>query len=447
MKKWKLSSYTSVFEQPSGDLLLHNGFMGAVARIPPSRANAFQQFFEAGVTEADLIETDVQGLCDGGFFAPAEMDEHAVVPRILDQERNLLSFRLSILPHQHCNFRCTYCYERFKLGRMQPEVVAGLKALANRLASEFPELQVNWFGGEPLLALSIVCELSAHFRDCCGRSGARYASGMTTNGYRLHPEVVTLLLNHGVTSYQVTLDGPERLHDAHRKLKGGAGTYRRILANLCDMRSRLEEFKVNIRVNFDRSSVDHIEHWVGDELAPLLGDDQRFALEFHPVGRWGGSNDRNLEVCDADRIEAARLGFLSRSQFARFPDRRVKALLSPHGNVCYAGKETAIVVGSDGKVYKCTLAFDDPRNLVGRLTPNGELELDRSRWELWTKTNGNTESRCGQCSFFPCCQGRVCPLATMNRGLPVCPMSRKEYERLVQLVADHGRVHSAPRAQ
>ncbi|PPU93786.1 hypothetical protein XalbCFBP2523_04890 [Xanthomonas albilineans] len=38
-------------------------------------------------------------------------------------------FSLILLPTEKCNFRCTYCYEDFATGRMQPKVVEGIKAL------------------------------------------------------------------------------------------------------------------------------------------------------------------------------------------------------------------------------------------------------------------------------------------------------------------------------
>ena len=36
---------------------------------------------------------------------------------------------LFLLPTERCNFRCTYCYEDFNIGRMRPAVSAGVKAL------------------------------------------------------------------------------------------------------------------------------------------------------------------------------------------------------------------------------------------------------------------------------------------------------------------------------
>ncbi|HEY6572205.1 MAG TPA: hypothetical protein VI198_02705, partial [Candidatus Eisenbacteria bacterium] len=41
---------------------------------------------------------------------------------------------LILLPTEACNFRCVYCYEAFRLKRMEPSVVAGVKRLLERRA-------------------------------------------------------------------------------------------------------------------------------------------------------------------------------------------------------------------------------------------------------------------------------------------------------------------------
>jgi uncharacterized protein len=107
----------------------------------------------------------------------------------------------------------------------------------------------------------------------------------------------------------------------------------------------------------------------------------------------------------------------------------------PHGNVCYAGKESSIVVRSDGKICKCTVALEDPRNHVGQLTKDGQLHIDQSIWNLWVKLDDKEDSKCGSCSFGAACQSRACPLIAINEKEPPCPMTKSQYESLVKLAA------------
>ena len=63
---------------------------------------------------------------------------------------------LIILPTEKCNFRCTYCYEDFLIGKMPPAIERGVKALIDRRSDSLDRLEISWFGGEPLLAADVV---------------------------------------------------------------------------------------------------------------------------------------------------------------------------------------------------------------------------------------------------------------------------------------------------
>ncbi|HVR98040.1 MAG TPA: radical SAM protein, partial [Thermoanaerobaculia bacterium] len=70
------------------------------------------------------------------------------------------ALELIILPTEKCNFRCTYCYEDFAVGRMKPVIVESVKELIRRRAGDLDTLCLSWFGGEPLLARDIVLDVS-----------------------------------------------------------------------------------------------------------------------------------------------------------------------------------------------------------------------------------------------------------------------------------------------
>lgn len=434
MSYWKLSEYSKLVSCESGDVLLYNSFMGAVARVPTEQADKVRRCGREGIAESDPADPVLKELCSGGFFVPAEFVEREICNDILDKERTA-TFRIIILPHENCNFRCLYCYEKFERGRMLPEVVQGLKELVRSMGPEYGGISVSWFGGEPLLARDIISELSGSFIESCQQGNIPYTSSITSNGYLLTDDSVTALLADGVKHFQVTLDGPREIHDNHRHLADGTGTYLKILGNLVRMRNREEDFEVRIRVNFTNASTGKIAEWISGEMAPLFAGDKRFALRFHPVGRWGGKNDAQLDVCDMLTGSQTKHEFLKKTAGLNFSDQIAREYLRPHGSVCYAAKESSIVVGSDGTLYKCTVALDDSRNRVGKLTGDGRLHLDMDLWNPWVKAGDRNNSRCGSCFFYPPCQGRSCPLAAMNRKTPQCPVKDEEIENLVRIVA------------
>jgi uncharacterized protein len=435
---WKLSHYTSVIrDSDSGDILLHNSFMGAIALVPAHKAKNIEKFLSHEINGSDLTDEGFQELCEAAFFVPSNINERQLVSKIIDKEREL-GFQIIILPHENCNFRCVYCYEKFERDKIEPDVVVGLKAFVARKVQEVKSLSISWFGGEPLLALDSICDLSDSFLHSCEQYGVTYTSDITTNGYLLTDEIVDSLLKRKVTSYQVTLDGPEDIHNRSRKLAGGGETYRTILDNLSRMRDRSETFSVSIRVNFrEEHTASPMEQFM-HEVQTLFEGDTRFNLAFHPVGRMGGPNDPDLDICDFKSQGTFRTAFSKRSLELGFSDDLIKQGLQPHGNVCYAGRESSIVVGSDGTVYKCTVAFDDARNHVGRITRVGELLVNQARWDLWTKLDDKEVGKCTSCSYSPSCQSRGCPLGAIVDKIPPCPMTRDEYEAMVKLVALNG---------
>ena len=408
--------------------------MGAIANVPEDKTQILEPLLACEFEDSELKEETIRELCEAGFFVPVDIKERALVDEILKKESKS-GFHVIILPHENCNFRCVYCYEKFERGKMKPDIAAGLKTFIAGKVEEIKTLSIAWFGGEPLLARSLIYDLSDSFLHSCEQNGVTYTSGITTNGYFLTADVVDSLIERRITSYQVTLDGPEKLHNQSRRLAGGGDTYKKILNNLSGMRNRSESFSVKIRVNFGKQHSAQLMDEFLSEIQSLFKGDSRFDLHFHPVGRWGGQNDSNLDVCNSESIGAVRAAFMKQSLDLGFSNHMAKQHLRPHGNVCYAGKETSLVVGSDGKIYKCTVAFDDPRNHVGKITKYGELLINQERWDLWTKLDDKNVGKCTSCSFSPTCQSRGCPLAAMNQEEPPCPITEVEYEDTVKLVA------------
>jgi len=434
MRKWHISSYTRAIESESNELLLHNSFMGSIARIPLHESQTIKRYLSCEIEESDLINTTLKDLCEAGFFVPSDIDERKIVDETIRQEKEA-SFSIIILPHENCNFRCVYCYEKFERGRMEQDVINGLKLLVDNKVQKVKHISIAWFGGEPLLARDIIYDLSDSFLESCKRNAVSYSGGITTNGYLLTCDVVDALLKRRVTSYQVTLDGTEETHNQSRKLAGGGETYQKILDNLVGMQCRDENFSVKIRVNFSKDHTPSVMEEFLDKMRLTFAGDSRFNLNFHPVGKWGGSNDSELNVCDANSAGFVRSELFKKSLQLGFSDAPIKRSLQSHGNVCYAGRETSIVVGTNGTIYKCTVAFDDLRNHVGKITRDGDMVIDQAKWDLWTKLEDKDTGKCGSCSFSPTCQSRGCPLVAINNKEPPCPMTKEEYESRVKLVA------------
>ncbi len=152
---------------------------------------------------------------------------------------------LILLPTEQCNFRCVYCYEDFSIGRMSFTTIQGVKRFIDRRMKDLRLLHVSWFGGEPLLARPVIEEISSHIlKSAAERDGLDYGGDITTNGYLLNSSTVQRLSGLGISFYQISLDGPEFLHDRTRVRRNGKGSFRQIWKNLIAIR----DSKININV-------------------------------------------------------------------------------------------------------------------------------------------------------------------------------------------------------
>jgi uncharacterized protein len=310
-------------------------------------------------------------------FRIADSIDPQLLLRCLSNE----SLHLVLLPTEACNFRCVYCYEDFRLGGMQPEVVHGVKALLSRRAPGLADLTISWFGGEPLLARRVIEDVMTHVRALAeANPRLRVTSDATTNGYLLTRDLAERLLDLGVSQYQVSFDGTRGRHDLKRVRAGGGATFDRIWGNLLDLRGLERDFKISIRVHVDRENVEDIRQFI-DQCAEAFARDPRYEMFIRGLSRLGGPNDPNLVVLD--RAEGERI---YEELKARARSRGLRTLeIRPYDSVCYAARGNSYVVRADGRLNKCTVALEHPSNQVGRIRENGTVEVDAEKMLSWMR--------------------------------------------------------------
>ncbi|MNP18518.1 hypothetical protein D3C76_1110030 [compost metagenome] len=106
----------------------------------------------------------------------------------------------------------------------------------------------------------------------------------------------------------------------------------------------------------------------------------------------------------------------------------------PSGAVCYAAKPNSLVIGSDGKLYKCSIALDDENNQLGQLHADGSMELDTEKVARWTDSGEEQDAVCKACFFRPACQGNHCPLYRIRTGKRPCPHEKRKIKQVLHLL-------------
>lgn len=423
--RWSPSRFNVQATTEEGWLLLWNTFTGNMNAFKPHQREALLSLLSRkGVDSSNKFITY---LVSRGFLVPEEADELRRVQYAFGKEsyRND-KLELILLPSEDCNFRCTYCYEDFRRGTMLPEVREGIRKLVESRLGSLRELTVNWFGGEPLYGMEAIDDLAPYFSELCNRHGISYFSHMTTNGYLLTDEVAGRLLAANVTDFQITLDGLSEDHDKMRPARDGGGTFQTIFDNLVSMSQRSEDFSVVIRVNFNGDNAPRLDALL-QNLSAEFANDSRFTISFHSVGRWGGDNDANISVCGRDEAQHYRMKLKSA---ARQLGLSVTSGWMPGAGVgsqvCYAARPYNFIIGAHGDLMKCTIDLDKrDRNIVGRLSRDGVMDLDMDKMALWTEPAFERDTGCQSCHMLPACQGIHCPQIRFDSGNRPCPGIRR----------------------
>jgi uncharacterized protein len=302
------------------------------------------------------------------YLSKASLSD-AVHPRAL---------HLILLPTEQCNFRCTYCYEDFDLGRMRPELVRGIKTLVDRRIDDLLAVSLSWFGGEPLAARDIVFDIAEHVQRRCQARGVTNLGGhLTTNGYLLDLATVERLCAAEQRTAQISLDGLGAVHDRSRPLASGRGSFQRIWDNLLAIRASGHDFRVSLRIHVGAAEEAETAE-LCREINCQFGGDPRFSAYLRLIANWGGAN--------GDRIQSlsATAGRAAVTRLARLlTDIAHNGEDDGEQYICYAARPNTWLIRADGRVGRCTVALDDPRNTVGHLDESGRLRVDNDKLRPW----------------------------------------------------------------
>ncbi len=132
-----------------------------------------------------------------------------------------------------CNLNCSYCFAsqgKYQGERALMTFEVGKQAFDFLIAHSGTRrnLEVDFFGGEPLMNLDVVKELVAYARSIEKEHNKNFRFTLTTNGVLLDDET-TEFLNREMSNVVLSLDGRREVHDRFRRDYMGRGSYDLIL--------------------------------------------------------------------------------------------------------------------------------------------------------------------------------------------------------------------------
>ncbi len=414
MTEYKLSRYNFTFPYTkdgiqSNQTVMYNTRSGALALIDAGQYAEYCAFAEEGkpIEDAALLAD----LRRGNYVVDADLDElSALRYRMLCSRYRSGQLGLTIAPTSDCNFRCIYCYEKdsIKPVTMDEKTQAALIKFVEGQISALQHLSVSWYGGEPLLALDIVEDMSNKLMAMCEEHKVEYSAGIVTNGYLLTREAMEKLNAMKVSHIQVTLDGAAEDHDRRRFLAGGRPTFDRILNNLAAIKDLIHD-PISIRINADRHNIDRV-----DQVVQALKEKGLSNVTAPYLAMVENHNDTyNDNSClHTNEFSAYEFSFIQRNGLNMLS--RIPRLVS---NYCGADSNNGYVIASDGRIFKCWNEIGIDGREIGTLK---EGIKENSLLHSYMLYDATQDPECVDCKFLPICMGG-CPFMRMHNPKHRCP--------------------------
>lgn len=363
----------------------------------------------------------------GEFVVSKKVDEKKLIHlKHLKSKFSNSSLDLTIIPTLSCNFACIYCYEKEVISNeyMSKENQEAVIEFIKEQAPFISNLHITWYGGEPLLALSIIESLTKKILNISSKYSIEYSASIVTNGYLLSKNTLSILQESLVKDMQITLDGIAQTHDMRRPLKGkNSGTFHQIIKNLVDGKELLPK-EVILRINTDKDNmkeayalVDYLKtKGLIEYVSPYLGK-----VENH--------ND-----CYSDAI------CLSESKYAKesinFIAKAYPSITDFHPkpiyNFCGADFANSYTINYDGSLYKCWQDIGRTDKIIGHI--QSEFIKESSVIFDYVLYDPFNNEKCSKCKYLPICLGG-CPKRRNSLSNENCDKIREHISSYIELAS------------
>jgi uncharacterized protein len=371
-------------------------------------------------------------LAENGFLVESRAaDRQALDDYLAGVKSDTSELNVTLLTTLQCNFACDYCFqgdhgdynrtaEKMSMATAE-RAIAWMERELDRVKPE--QFLLTFFGGEPLLNLPVMYLIAERMWAAAGARGVPMGVNIITNGLLLTREVVDRMVPFGLNAVKITLDGDRDTHNRMRPLRGGQGTFDRIVHNIRQVADRC---RIAIGGNFDESSVDSYpallaylkEQEFADKLVkvnfkpifraePVAQPPAKGIIPLTPVGASAKSLNGSCftaagagggTACDSCGVLDDKMAFLRKeTQRLGFPTHD-----GVHNGPCHVHKQHAHTIGPDGSLYPCP-------GFTGQLAlSTGHID---DRHDAWRESAREKFLRlspwkeCGDCAFIPVCAG------------------------------------------
>ena len=409
--QYKLNGYNIVLDMASGSV-------HAVDEVAYDVIDLYKQADEAalvstvatrhGVREAEVRECleDVRTLeREGKLFS-----EDAYEGMAFDFKKRPAVVKALCLHVAHtCNLNCSYCFAsqgKYHGERALMSYEVGKQALDFLIANSGSRrnLEVDFFGGEPLMNWEVVKRLVAYARTQEGIHNKNFRFTLTTNGMLIDDDVIDFC-NREMSNVVLSLDGRREVHDRLRVDYAGKGSYERIVPKFKKLVEARGGKNYYMRGTFTRHNLD----FTNDIFH--MADLGFTELSMEPV------------VCAPDDPEALRAEdlpvlfeqyeILAREMIKRKKEGRpftfYHYMIDLTGGPCIYKRITGCGSGTEymavtpwGELFPCHQFVGDPKYSLGNIWDGVTNEAVRDEFKL---VNAYARPECKDCWAKLYCSG------------------------------------------
>ena len=205
---------------------------------------------------AEAME-ECRELKDAGVLFTEDVYEKAIIDY---KARKTVVKALCLHIAHDCNLACKYCFAEegeYHGRRALMSFEVGKKALDFLIANsgQRRNLEVDFFGGEPLMNWQVVKDLVAYGREQEKIHNKNFRFTLTTNGVLLNDEIMDFC-NKEMANVVLSVDGRKEVHDRMRPFRSGAGSYDLVMPKFKKFADSRNQERYYVRGTFTHHNLD-----------------------------------------------------------------------------------------------------------------------------------------------------------------------------------------------
>jgi uncharacterized protein len=364
--------------------------------------------------------SDIEEYVEKGYLIDETEEQKIYKNAYLDflDNRDDSEVQIFFVPWYTCNFRCTYCYQEGYSEKDEHLSAEVIDSFFRYIKTEFAgqKKYVTVFGGEPLLPGEKSKETIDYFIQKANENNLGLA--FVTNGYSLS-DYIDILKKGNIREIQITLDGPESIHNGRRPLAGGKPTFSNIISGID---KALEAgLPVNLRTVVDKENMNALVDLADFAIEKGWTANHLFKTQ---LGR-----NYELHFCQSDQNKLYdRVGLYkdlyqlitANPQIVEYhrPAYSISKFIFENGELpdplfdsCPACK-TEWAFDFTGRVYSCTATVGKSGESLGTYYPEKSRKTEVIN--QWESRDVTTIDKCRDCSLQLACGGGCASVAKNN---------------------------------